>query len=129
MHRSYVRYSEVSPIRCLRSTDPPVGRPRSKGHHHVAIVFQVTRSVEGIGALAGDLIVVDLEDEEFPISVVRAKPKAELVSVLRHLDSFKLLTPESSLLPLFGSVGLEPPRHVPERHAGGPAVPPEEEAS
>ena len=95
----------------------------------MAIIFQVERTLEGIGALAGDLIVVDLEDSEYPISIVRAKPRGELVGVLRHLDSFKLLTPEASLFQLFEAVGLAPPHHELGPPAEGPAAPQEEEAS
>ena len=95
----------------------------------MAIIFRVERTLAAIGALAGDLIVIDLEDSEYPISIVRAKPRAELVGVLRHLDSFKLLTPESSLLQLFEAVGLERPHRGLEPPAEGPVAPREEEAS
>ena len=95
----------------------------------MSIIFRVNAAVAAIGAEAGDLLVIDLEDAEFPVSLVRSKRSDQLLGVLRHLDSFELLTPEASLSPLFGAVGLERPPHEPWQHGGPPPVRREGEAS
>lgn len=111
-------------------TDPSLGSFTVAGiRGSVAIIFRAEQSVAAIGAETGDLIVIDLDDQEFPVSLVRSKRKEQLLGVLRHLDSFRLLTPEASLSPLFGAVGLEQPLHAPEQHVAGRPAPPGEEAS
>ena len=95
----------------------------------MAIIFKVRRAVEGIGALAGDIIVIDLDDAEYPISIVRAKPAGELVRVLRNLDAFQLLTSEASLSQLFEAAGLERPHRGHGRPSEEPAAPREGEVS
>ena len=95
----------------------------------VAIVFKAEKPVAAIGAEVGDLVVIDLEDPEFPVSLVRSKRKEQLVSVLRHMDSFRLLTPEASLSQLFGAAGLEQPPHAHGPLSEGRPAPREEEAS
>ena len=95
----------------------------------MAIVFKVEQPVESIGAEPGDLLVVDVDDPEYPISLVRPQPREKLIGVLRHLDRYTLLTPEASLSPLFGAVELEPPHHGHEQPGGVRPLPREGEAS
>ena len=95
----------------------------------MAIVFRVTRAVEALRAQPGDTVVIDLDDEEVPVSVVRGFPRDQIVSVLRHLDAFELVSPKESLSELFDVVGQDPPRRAREssdepplrRQDGGPS--------
>ncbi len=86
----------------------------------MAIVFRVTRAVEALRALPGDTVVIDLDDEEVPVSVVRAYSKEQMVSVLRHLDAFELISPRETLSDLFEAVGLDQPPRGHERPAERP---------
>ena len=87
----------------------------NRGYVHVPIVFRVTRAVEALGAQPGDTVVIDLEDEDVPVSVVRSYAREQIVSVLRHLDAFELVSPGDSLSELFEAVGLDQPPRVRER--------------
>ena len=93
------------------------------------IVFRVTRAVEALGAQPGDTVVIDLEDEDVPVSVVRSYAWEQIVSVLRHLDAFELVSPGDSLSDLFEAVGLDQPQRAPESPAEQPLRRQEGEAS
>lgn len=86
----------------------------------MAIVFRVTRAVQQIGAREGDSVVIDLDDADMPVSVVRAFPKNQLVAVLRHLDAFEVVSSDGSVAQLFKAVGLDSPAHGPGSHAEQP---------
>lgn len=86
----------------------------------VAIVFRVTRAVKAIRAQPGDTVVIDLSDAAVPVSVVRGYDRDQIVSVLRHLDAFELISPTEDLSELFEAVGLEQP----QRGRASPAEPP-----
>jgi hypothetical protein len=80
----------------------------------VAIVFRVTRAVEALHAQPGDTVVIDRDDEEVPVSVVRGFARDRIVSVLRYLDAFELVSPRESLSDLFDVVGQDPPQSARE---------------
>lgn len=93
------------------------------------IVLRVTEPVDSFGVRVGDLVVVDPDEADYPISIVRALPKEQLVSVLRRLDAFELLSPAGPFARLFEAAGLGQPPNGPGRPSAPQTPDLESEAS